>query len=586
MNSIGQEPKAILKALANQEPHEHGKESPCQGICPYRFIRDIFLKSESPIEHILSIIRCASTSALNARQQYLVTAELSAAVSCYLAVLRVRHRRGNLDYCWTPQLKLQVQEMLKHMPDTDQDSLRARLDTFCAAYGQELLQEITSKPNSALFLYHIINILGFQLRASQDNIFDAVDSILANLIQMRLFKDCGNFLVSNGLETQVKLDQLFKESIRLTSIIPIDGLLLTSLSIRNQFYSFVEGLEEGASLDFALNLATQFFQRHDCHIKSRVYRSTVAAEFAALRWTFLNGQSKTAFKRDEYTPEDEEDIIDCFVDCCIHQYSTSSRISRKLFLANFNINAGVTQKDRFMNAVSKAFFTSEARRINKLQILEPPSTPISASPNVQQYYRTNAPIHLVDTQEAFASCIRVCMKALIIAFDAEFVSTPNGSPICLFQLSIRYNKKHQGDVFLLDMLALDCKAISKDMMSLLVNPGIVWIGFSCHDDIAKLVTALMANPSGDSEKTTRMKRQEIAKKMNLIDLSKSKIFQTSEKKSLKALTEIVFEGRVTLDKRVQITRWDHRPLRQCQMLYAANDADVLIHAYNYEYDSE
>lgn len=182
---------------------------------------------------------------------------------------------------------------------------------------------------------------------------------------------------------------------------------------------------------------------------------------------------------------------------------------------------------------------------------------------------------LVDNNETFAQMLPVLAAdhVEIIGFDLEWKPSYNGkSDIALIQLAVSTH------IFVIDKLAPE---ITVDMWRQLGNVlnrmDRIKIGFGCVEDVLKL-----GNDSalGLTKATLAMIVDFALLWPILVDGYKKQLQPMGyvNGKGLKDLTRQFLNKNI--DKRMQMSDWSIRPLREEQILYAAIDAYVLVHVFD------
>jgi len=212
-----------------------------------------------------------------------------------------------------------------------------------------------------------------------------------------------------------------------------------------------------------------------------------------------------------------------------------------------------------------------------------PATLLQVDPEVLQareareratYLQLDIPLeslHFVSEPEQVAKAVRQLLAAPVIGLDTEWRAShepgsTNGSAIALLQLGTG------SEVFVVDMPALHaCEELDRGLALLMESDDIAIVGFEIAGDLKKLASSY---PRMQAFKAVnrivelqRMWRPAAARKS-----SKQMSFGLSK------LSEVVL-GR-PLNKAMQVSNWEARPLSHRQLTYAALDAHVCVRIFN------
>jgi len=153
----------------------------------------------------------------------------------------------------------------------------------------------------------------------------------------------------------------------------------------------------------------------------------------------------------------------------------------------------------------------------------------------------------IDTRDTYLKCLEAIWICNVIGMDTE---NDIYNRLAIVQIATR------DKVYIIDYQSPNLNGL-QDLRDLLCNHGIKIVGFGIANDLKLLFR----------DSTTNRKYG------NVIDLQSMYKGQGSLKEIVKDKLDI------TLDKRYQMSNFGDRPLTQEQLLYAANDVDVLLSLY-------
>ncbi|KAH6565996.1 hypothetical protein BASA60_009646 [Batrachochytrium salamandrivorans] len=175
------------------------------------------------------------------------------------------------------------------------------------------------------------------------------------------------------------------------------------------------------------------------------------------------------------------------------------------------------------------------------------------------FYTSSAPVTFINDTAGLKEFSETIPEIVTIGVDGEWYNqTADG--ISIFQIAALDNKG-TCHAYILDMLNLDRDRMCEVLSKLFQSSHLTVLGFDASQDLSKL-TALMPK---------------MVHPRNLVDLSTLSLaafqktledhqLQNKKQYSLADLSLVILKK--TLDKRVRLSWWDKRPLRQCQLLYA------------------
>ncbi|KAI8928630.1 hypothetical protein BC831DRAFT_447403 [Entophlyctis helioformis] len=230
-------------------------------------------------------------------------------------------------------------------------------------------------------------------------------------------------------------------------------------------------------------------------------------------------------------------------------------------------------------------------RFPDLHIRLPAATPRSAPPHARRpqyasqqqqpkYYASMTSKTLVDSPETLKRFEDAIPHIECMGLDAEWASQAD-SPIAILQIAVRTREEGGAasrHVYLVDMLMLDAQTqVAPVLAQLFANPRVVLYGFNPSGDVAKLRSVMPGLPVPAhimdlGELPFAQSSTVLAERLARLGLA--------DKRQLSLSDVAMLVLGCAVDKRVRMTWWNMRPLRQCQLDYAAGDADILIDIYD------
>ncbi|KAJ8326503.1 hypothetical protein O5D80_005251 [Batrachochytrium dendrobatidis] len=185
------------------------------------------------------------------------------------------------------------------------------------------------------------------------------------------------------------------------------------------------------------------------------------------------------------------------------------------------------------------------------------------------FYTTDTPICFVNTKEKLEYFKTKIPDIVDIGIDAEWYNQ-GSDRMSIFQIAVLLNDTSRR-VYILDLFNLDLTETCNVLTALFSSKRITTLGFDGVQDLKKLNALMPTLPLPyNLVDLNKLSMELFADKLKRHDIKKQQL-------GLSDLVLVVLDK--TLDKRVRLTDWNRRPLRQCQLTYAASDSDVLIDIY-------
>lgn len=180
-------------------------------------------------------------------------------------------------------------------------------------------------------------------------------------------------------------------------------------------------------------------------------------------------------------------------------------------------------------------------------------------------------IKLIGDEDSLDDCWSDIADSCFCALDAEWKPDSSRPRATLVQLACRTHTG-RGCVYLLDLVCLNGQRVRKLLQLVFRRAGTVKVGFAMEGDLLAIATALGHEGGGCVAKVT----PQVDISMVYKHLLRSRVqgLPSRTGNSLSGLVAAVL-GK-PLDKSEQCSAWHERPLSPAQILYAANDAQVLL----------
>ncbi|GMH39341.1 hypothetical protein BSKO_07239 [Bryopsis sp. KO-2023] len=207
--------------------------------------------------------------------------------------------------------------------------------------------------------------------------------------------------------------------------------------------------------------------------------------------------------------------------------------------------------------------------------IDPEVLAAEAALRASKYMQLGIPMEkvmFVDTPEKALAAGEALGKADIVGIDVEWKPEQKGkkSKASILQAGIR------DDVFIFDLLAIgECPELSAALLPCLQSADVTILGFGINEDLSKLTSSYPSQPCFKSvEQIVDLQQvwRPYAAKNNI------QIVSGRQNVGLSSTVERILGKPV--DKSMQVSNWEARPLSLAQIKYAAQDAHILLLLYD------